>query len=174
MVSYPKWVNYLTSRQNRKTPLLTGKGSVHRLPPVCSSSCPPAQCRGRRAAGPCTARTAACAAPTAPAVQPCPPPGWPAGLGGRGYKMAEGSRQSCCPPSDRKAAQGLLILLLTFGPFPWFAEGEEKHLLVCVSQVARNHANPEEHICLLLNIKADGPVLTYWRINLLPHCHQWL
>ena len=42
------------------------------VPPVCSSSCPPAPCPCRRAAGPCTARTAACAPPKAPAGTPSP------------------------------------------------------------------------------------------------------
>lgn len=45
---------------------------------VCSSNCPLALCLGRRAAGPCTARTAVCAPPTAAAETPSPGPGPPA------------------------------------------------------------------------------------------------
>lgn len=66
------------------------------VPPACSSSCPPARCRGRRAAGPCTARIAAAAAPTAPAVRPAPPPGCSAG-GGGGHEAVRTAQAAAHP-----------------------------------------------------------------------------
>lgn len=142
-------------------------GSLPHSPPACSSSCPPAPCRGRRAAGPCTAHIAAVAAPRAPAARPAPRTARSArvAVGGWGTGEERGT-------SDTEAP-GISNPLLTFRPWFWFTQ-KGQHSLAHVSQVTHTHtkitdpeglhgpAKPKNWLCL------NEPRIIN---NLLPYYH---
>lgn len=143
--------------------LLTGwRGFCWTLPLVCSSSCPPARCRGRRAAGPCTARTAAGAAPTAAAGRLAPQTARSAARRRKQRQAGKVSPEAL--GSDAKAAPEFLILTLICRPFFRCTKGQESLVRVRASQVTR--------VLNSLNVyaerKSDGPVLIH--LGLI-YCH---
>ena len=103
-------------------------GSRPQSPLACSSSCPPARCHGRRAAGPCTARTAGGAAPTAPAAQRSPQTGWPAAKEGQARRHR----------SDTEAASEFLSLTLCSD-----SQKGTDDIYVHVSATSQDITNPE-------------------------------
>lgn len=131
------------------------------LPLACSSSCPPAPCRGKRAAGPCTAHTAACAAPTAPAGLFAPQREWPAGR--RSTQGMRGGWEGMEGEIGGRGRQG-------WGDKSVLMPSTQKRRItstVCARQVTINHMNPEQLVCYAEQ-KRNGPVLTSLQLT---YCH---
>lgn len=165
----------LTSRWNRNKdvfslPTLARFLLTNYLPLVCSSNCPPARCRGRRAAGPCTARTAACAAPTTPAGRLAPQresSAW--------KKRKQKGRRECqswgppfghkgCPRiSDPRANLQVSLLISKRGSIASTFTRQPSH-----------KKSPESWAARMFRLNTEGqPNSSQSRIHLLPPYHKW-